>query len=365
VLHDSEVNLPVGIPISDVFMDSSYLEMGPFAVMRGGKKVSYTIRTVQGKNIVVPFDFDPISKGNTIDDQKVSANSHLKPEATSACPMCGEQMLEAASVQHFIADTLVQPKHRELQCGSGHKYCFSCWAGYLQAQAASREGLHALQCPGQDCGETLDLQWAPVLLKSPDLVNRVLAQRQRQVTDKLKLHWCSVPKCGLVVHVHATEDEESRGSDCSAGSIPLCGLCANGHGVCLCCGSEPHAPCKCDELTKWQDLVGEVARTPQAKERANPAHILQHAPHHKNCTQCGASNGKEHGSNHIRCTGCFREFCWICQRDWAAHSADSKVLQVSDNGDEEVPFQCNTWVDPLQPSGLSDRHAIFLRYFAR
>lgn len=372
IVHGSD-NVPVGVPISDVFLDPSYQELGPFAVYRGGKKVTYTIRTVHGKTAVVPLDFDPHAKMLMPNDQKVSPNSHLKPDTTSPCPMCGELMYEAACVQHFIADTLVEPRHRELQCGSGHKYCFSCWCGYLQAQAAGEDGLHCLQCPSLNCGESLDLHWAPVLLKSPDLLNRMFAQRQRLIIERLRLRWCPLPKCGLIVHVHSAENEETRGSDCSAGSIPLCGVCSNGHGFCLCCGGEGHSPCKCEELSKWQDLVREFSRSPQAKDKTNAAHILLHAPNHKACMQCGASNGKVDGCNRMRCTGCFREFCWICQQSWAQHDPANRNPRLSgtgsrDSADEsrEAAFQCNLWQDPATlTNGLPDRQSIFLRYFAR
>jgi len=300
---------------------------------------------------VVPLDFDPSAKMLTHNDQKVSPNSHLRPETTSPCPMCGEMMHEAASVQHFIADTLVEPKHRELACGSGHKFCFSCWAGYLKSHAASEEGLSGLCCPAVNCGEVLDLHWAPVLLKSPDLLNRIFAQRQRLIIEKLRLRWCPVPECNLIVHVHSAEGEAKRGSDVSAAGIPLCGLCANNHTFCLCCGVDAHSPLKCDEVSKWQDLKREVSRLSQARDSNSAASILIHAPNHKNCTQCGTSNGKEDGCNHMRCTGCFREYCWTCLKDWSLHQADGA--------------QCNLLHDQSFSNGLNDRQATFLRYFAR
>ena len=364
VLHDSELRVPFGVSISEVYLDPSYRDVGPFSVVRGGKKASYSIRQVKGKTVVVPFDVDPAVRAHTLDDQHVSANSHLKPQATSVCSMCGEQMMEACSVQHYLADTLVQPKHRELQCGSGHKFCFSCWSGFLRAHASGQDGLHGLQCPGVNCGENLDLQWAPVLLNSPDLVNRVMTQRLQLVAEKLRLQWCTVPNCGLIVHVHAAEGEEVRGSDCKAGNIPLCGLCANGHGVCVCCGNEPHAPCQCAELAQWHELVREVSRTSQSKDQSGAGHMLLHAPTHKDCRQCGASNGKEDGSNHIRCSACHRDFCWVCLQDWELHLVEASA-ETEPNG--HTSFQCNNFMElhaPL-PHGLSERHAVFLQYFAR
>ena len=300
VAGSNNANVPVGVTIDEVFLDPYYQqgEMAPFFVYRAGKKIGYSVRTVHGKTAVVPLDFDPHAKLLTNNDQNVSANSHLKPQSTSVCPMCAEQMLEAAAVQHFVSGEIVEPKHRELACASGHRYCFSCWSGFLQAQVGGEEGLHCLRCPSPKCGEMLDLQWAPVLLKSPDLLNRLMVQRQRQVMLRTKLQWCPTPQCGLIVHVHTPG--EVRGPSCTAGAIPQCGVCANGHGFCLCCGGEAHSPCSCAQLGDWQALVRDMSHRAEARERGHPSNILMHAPNHKNCSQCGASNGKEFGSNHMR-----------------------------------------------------------------
>jgi hypothetical protein len=294
-------NVPIGVPIGEVYLDSAYEEIGPFTVYRDGKKVSYTIRTVGGKTAVVPLDFDPHAKLLTNNDQNVSANSHVRPDTTIECPMCGELMFEPASVQHFLdyanGGTLVEPRHRELQCGSGHRHCFSCWSRLLQSQVAD-EGLHCLRCPAKNCGEMLDLQWAPVLLNGADLVDRMHAQRQRKIMDGIKLQWCPFPMCGTMVHVHTTGN--TRGPSCTAGSVSQCSVCSNGHGFCLCCSAEAHSPCTCSELGEWQRLAKSMIKYADSSVQTNPANILLHAPTHRDCPQCGMSNGKESGSNHMR-----------------------------------------------------------------
>ena len=38
--------MPVGVPISEVYLDPSYQNLGPFTVVRGGKKVTYSCFTL-------------------------------------------------------------------------------------------------------------------------------------------------------------------------------------------------------------------------------------------------------------------------------------------------------------------------------
>ena len=128
-------------------------------------------------------------------------------------------------------------------------------------------------------------------------------------------------------------------------------MCTNGHGFCLCCGGEAHSPLKCEEVTQWQDLVREVSRVPQAKDNASAASILLHAPNHKDCAKCGTSNGKEDGCNHMRCTGCFKEYCWTCLKDWSLHEQDDA--------------HCSQLRDASFSNGLTSRQSTFLKHFAR
>ncbi|KAJ1423931.1 hypothetical protein B484DRAFT_451720 [Ochromonadaceae sp. CCMP2298] len=360
-------NVPVGIPIEEVYMDPSYSTLGPFAIFRGGKKVNYSIRTVNGKAVVVPLDFDPDAKLLMNDDQRVSANSHIKPETTTNCPMCGELMYEPASVQHFLSGDLVEPKHRELSCGSGHKYCNSCWSEYLEAHVTGDEGLDCLQCPAFKCGDMLDLQWAPVLLSSTDLVNRLLAQRQRRVISLVQLQWCPAPKCGLLVHVHKNSPESPVSGDaCLSGNIPQCGVCANGHGFCLVCGKEAHSPCTCAEVEQWEGLMRSISKFADPKDSNNAANILRAAPLKKKCAHCGYLNSKFDGSNRCRCTSCHKEYCWTCQQDWEKHLD-------SDKSD----FHCNKFISLQLAPGASEemngensfladaKTKLFIRHFSR
>ena len=50
------------------------------------------------------------------------------------------------------------------------------------------QGAYSLKCPGYKCGEILDAEWAPVLLK-PELVVMLKDQRVRHVSLLLQLIW--------------------------------------------------------------------------------------------------------------------------------------------------------------------------------
>mmetsp|Transcript_4015 Transcript_4015/g.6337 ORF Transcript_4015/g.6337 Transcript_4015/m.6337 type:complete len:1555 (-) Transcript_4015:955-5619(-) len=388
--------VPVGVTIDQVFFEPQFADAGPFAVYRNGKKVTYSVRNVNGKSLVVPLDFDPNAK-LLCDDQNASTNSHIKPDTTATCPMCGELMYEPASVQHFLSGDLVEPKHRELACGSGHKYCFSCWSGFLEAHVTG-DGLECLRCPGFKCGEMLDLHWAPVLLQSTDLVNRMLAQRQHRVIDLVKLQWCPAPKCGLLVHVHQFDPEHApvTGEGCTAGYLPQSSVCAHGHGFCLVCGKEAHPSITCDEVDRWRSMVKDVSKFTNKKVEDNPFNVLLSAPKSKKCPHCVTFNQKVDGCNHIRCTNCHKSFCWSCQQDWSKHLAGTTTLMSGDDDssahheDDHSPkgaggksprkaFRCNLSVDPMLADEavleekaedgmeflLDEKNISFLRHFIR
>lgn len=280
----------VGISIDDVFLDNCYKPNTPYVVYKDGKRYTYAIKYFNGRTGVFPIDFDP-TKSQVSD---YSDTSHITPKKTDPCPICTEIMHESCNVQHFVSGNLVEPKHRELKCLSGHKYCFSCWSDHLQAQVMRENGVGCLPCPGYNCGEILDLEWAPVMLKSPDLVNRLLAQRQRQVIDSTNLKWCPVANCGLLVHITST----ARPGETTVSS-PQSVVCANGHGFCLSCSREAHSPCSCADLIIWQEEVREETKNTDLKSPDNIANVLVSTPSSKKCASCSTMVNKEDGCNHM------------------------------------------------------------------
>lgn len=340
----------VGIPIEDVYLDPCYAQVQSFVVYQDGKKKVFNIQNVEGKTGVYPIDYDP-SYRFVDQHQNISENSHIKPKKTDPCLLCGETMLEAASIQHYIAGTLVESSRREIQCSSGHKYCYTCWSDHIQS-LLKHDTLTCLPCPAADCGEILDLQWAPVFLKRPELVNKLLAQRQKHIIDILNLTWCPVPDCGLLVHVNQTFGAGANGSNlkspsgddiqsykgtqfnANAGaSVPRMAICGHGHAFCLSCPREAHSPCACHDLSTWQELLRDESQHVDSKDPNSPGYLLLSYPTIKKCGHCDAMMGKSEGCNVITCEHCYAKQCWTCQQDWSTHTAS-----VSTSG---APFYCN------------------------
>mmetsp|Transcript_5318 Transcript_5318/g.5819 ORF Transcript_5318/g.5819 Transcript_5318/m.5819 type:complete len:1186 (-) Transcript_5318:647-4204(-) len=276
-------------------------------------------------------------------------------EECGNCTICGDAMYCSADVNSFIRGTVTKPDNRALSCLSGHTFCTSCWSSHLIVQV-NENGLGHLPCPGYKCGEFLDIQWAPLLLKSQDLVNRLKQQRQRNVIDCAGLKYCPVENCGLIVYLPSITNQAPAGSTPSKDGgtnfeniLPRSGICANGHCFCLVCMQTAHSPCSCGEFPSWQKLVAEETKTVNVKDgsAANGdeiANALWVAANTKRCPRCGTAIEKDEGCNHMSCRKCRKEFCWICMQDWSLHSDNTGGY-----------FQCNRFLESGNNNNTNSR----------
>jgi hypothetical protein len=266
---------------------------------------------------------------------------------TEECAICGDSMLRAVDVSHFNKGDVLEPDRRELRCLSGHAYCVSCWSSHLHVQVSDK-GLGCMPCPGYKCGEILDTQWAPVMLKSQELVNRLLLQRQRHVVDLSGLKSCPVEACGLFVCVPSAKPRgPSRNSTPSRPTVehtvPLAVVCGNGHSFCLSCAQVAHSPLSCSDFPNWHTQVQEETKNSDLKEGSSGddmANAMWVAANTKRCPRCSTPIEKDEGCNHMCCRKCRKEFCWICMQDWSLHSDNTGGY-----------FQCNRYRETPQGEG--------------
>jgi hypothetical protein len=262
----------------------------------------------------------------------VSDNNSKEDGECGTCMICSETMYCSQDVGSFIKGIVSQPDNRALSCLSGHTFCTGCWSSHLIVQV-NENGLGCLPCPGFKCGEILDISWAPILLKSQDLVNRLKSQRQRNVIDCAGLKCCPTENCGCIIHIPSSAagpvsstanssssssssavtatPEKGNNSNNSATSSPLenllpkAAVCSNGHSFCLTCMQVAHSPCSCAEFPSWQKLVQEEIQTVNAKDGTKAsgddiANALWVAANTKRCPRCGTAIEKDEGCNHMR-----------------------------------------------------------------
>ena len=134
-----------------------------------------------------------------------------------------------------------------------------------------------------------------------------------------ELRWCPAPNCDKVV----------RAGPCV--TSVKCGPGGCGCAFCMKCGDEAHQPASCELLRQWQE------KCQNESETAN--WILANT---KRCPKCQTRIEKNQGCNHMSCSQCKHEFCWMCMGDWSEHGASTGGY-----------YKCNKY-DPLKTGGADE-----------
>lgn len=135
--------------------------------------------------------------------------------------------------------------------------------------------------------------------------------------------WCPGPGCEQVAVAPG-----SGGVFADAVGIAHCDKCDTF--FCLKCGEEPHAPVTCKDLALWMEKCRNESET------AN--WILANT---KPCPKCSSRIEKNQGCNHMTCSSCRFEFCWICMGNWTEHGANTggyykcNKFDPSSDGDDQ------------------------------
>merc|ERR1712087_651957 len=84
--------------------------------------------------------------------------------------------------------------------------------------------------------------------------------------------------------------------------------CRCGFDLCFLCLEEYHAPASCQQVEEWN--------LKSLKEADNAQWIVSNT---KKCPKCLTRIERNHGCNHMVCTKCQFEFCWVCMGSWKEH----------------------------------------------
>jgi len=186
----------------------------------------------------------------------------------------------------------------------GHEFCETCWYGFI-ANALEKGPLCVREsCPQAGCKELITEE--EVERAAPDLLPKFETYQLRSFVETYGMtRWCPGPGCEQVAVAPG-----SGGVFADAGGVASCNKCETC--FCLKCGEEPHAPVTCKDLAMWQEKCRNESET------AN--WILANT---KPCPKCSSRIEKNQGCNHMTCSGCRYEFCWICMGNWTEHGANT------------------------------------------
>jgi len=217
---------------------------------------------------------------------KVSLDDYVyhtgDPNDEMTCAVCyddfsGDQML-ALSCKHFL--------------------CKACWKDYLEVAVKDGPSCLHTKCPYPKCGIVVEETLVKELVSQQTYKAYSKYVARSFVDDNPRIKWCPAPDCGKAVFC---PESVTDGVQCSCGAK-----------FCFKCNRESHIPATCDQVTAWQK---------KEKDESETATWL--SANTKDCPKCIRSIEKNGGCNHMTCSLCKFEFCWVCMDPWTDHSSDT------------------------------------------
>ncbi|XP_069793418.1 E3 ubiquitin-protein ligase ARIH2 [Narcine bancroftii] len=178
-----------------------------------------------------------------------------------------------------------------------HPFCRSCWEQHSTVLVKDGIGV-GISCMAQDC-----------LLRTPEdfafpLISNELKEKYRRylfrdyVESHYQLQLCPGADCPMVIQV---QEPKARRVQCSRCNEVFCFKCRQMY----------HAPTDCTTIKKW------LTKCADDSETAN--YISAHT---KDCPKCNICIEKNGGCNHMQCSKCKHDFCWMCLGDWKTHGSE-------------------------------------------
>ncbi|XP_067908215.1 E3 ubiquitin-protein ligase ARIH2 isoform X2 [Heterodontus francisci] len=207
------------------------------------------------------------------------------------------QLLVEARVQPKTAKNLVR-KENLLSLPCHHPFCRSCWEQHSTVLVKDGIGV-GISCMAQDC-----LLRTPEDFAFPLISNEELREKYRRylfrdyVESHYQLQLCPGADCPMVIQV---QEPKARRVQCSRCNEVFCFKCRQMY----------HAPTDCTTIKKW------LTKCADDSETAN--YISAHT---KDCPKCNICIEKNGGCNHMQCSKCKHDFCWMCLGDWKTHGSE-------------------------------------------
>ena len=199
-----------------------------------------------------------------------SINNSTSREINKNCLVCEEELNDQ------------EKKDNDLECH--HICCDDCYFDYLKEKVNTNQ-IERIRCQKKDCETILNNNFIErKLFRDIEILEKYKKlQKRRQLILDPNVQLCPYPDC------------ESYAKKLSETNYVCC--IHNKHKFCFNCLKEWHGKKKCDDsvdksFNKWRDSYKV-----------------------KRCPKCKFFIEKNEGCNHITCTNCNYEFCWLCMNE--------------------------------------------------
>jgi hypothetical protein len=215
-----------------------------------------------------------IENGMNEEDEKIDFNiSNNDNDADSTdnfCSVCFEEMEKG------------EMKFNHLPCG--HLCCTQCWLNYLKA-LISEAKVEEIKCVEHKCTTIISESFIISHIQNDTkLVEKYYKFKKRaEIINDPNKKMCPKADCDSFLQ----KSEQSKYVKCE-----------NGHEYCFNCLNPPHGNIECEKYMEEEFMDWKKDKRV------------------KKCPRCKIFTEKNEGCNHMTCTSCKYQWCWLCEKEY-------------------------------------------------
>ena len=199
-------------------------------------------------------------------------NYNYKYESEKECGVCG--------------DTIESKDIPKIKLPCKHYFCIDCWKEYLK-EKINNANVYKLTCMQSKCNHILEEKFIKTILDKDEALQEKydkFLKRKKLMDSNKKIKFCPFPDCDGYAEKKFKKYVK----------------CNNGHEFCFECGAAPHGLKPCSKIIdkgfeEWK------------------SHTLV-----KRCPNCKFWTEKNEGCNHMTCSQCRFQWCWVCEKECVA-----------------------------------------------
>ena len=197
---------------------------------------------------------------------------NYKYESEKECGVCG--------------DTIESKDIPKIKLPCKHYFCIDCWKEYLK-EKINNANVYKLTCMQSKCNHILEEKFIKTILDKDEALQEKydkFLKRKKLMDSNKKIKFCPFPDCDGYAEKKFKKYVK----------------CNNGHEFCFECGAAPHGLKPCSKIIdkgfeEWK------------------SHTLV-----KRCPNCKFWTEKNEGCNHMTCSQCRFQWCWVCEKECVA-----------------------------------------------
>ena len=211
------------------------------------------------------FDFDDLYDIKDKDEDKIEDKQNKLP-LDNTCIVCYEDIKEEERIEN------------SLPCG--HLCCINCWTNYFKTLIQDAK-VEDIKCVEHECKQIVPEDFILKYIKNnKKLVSKYQKFKLRaEIIKDPNKKQCPKPDC---------ESYLEKSPDTNYVK------CKKGHQFCFECLRPPHGKSTCEEVMEKDFLKWKKGR------------LL------KKCPRCKIFTEKNEGCNHMTCSSCKYQWCWLC-----------------------------------------------------